>query len=446
MVLHRLGIPLQALEQIDILLRDDPTNRAYREFKASALGRIGDYAQAIADYEAILATDAGDTKSWLLYGHLLKTAGRTQDAMAAYRKSIALHASGEGWWSLANLKTVVFTDADIIAMQSALDRGDAADRAHFHFALGAALESRRDYASAFAHYTQGNSARRSACRYDPNEMSDFVARAEQVFTSEFFAARAGSGCPAADPIFVVGLPRSGSTLVEQILASHPQIEGTMELADMPAIARAVRGTQKDYPAAIAALPTGSLRDMGENYLARTQAYRRLGRAFFIDKMPNNFIHIALIHLILPNARFIDVRRDPLDCCVSVFKQNFAAGQEFSYDLQDIGRYYAGYVRLMAHFDAVLPGRVHRVVYEDLVANPEREMRRLFDYCKINFVEESLRFHENKRPVRTASSEQVRRPIFSDSIGSWRHFAPWLDPLKAALGPELDRSGMETGNE
>jgi hypothetical protein len=268
-----------------------------------------------------------------------------------------------------------------------------------------------------------------------------VARSKAVLTADLFASRAGQGCPAPDPVFILGLPRSGSTLIEQILASHSAVEGTMELPDITAMARRLSGARTTrepsaYPEILATLDPGALKALGEEFLERTRVQRKTDRPFFIDKMPNNFAHLGLIALALPNARIIDARRHPLGCCFSGFKQHFARGQNFSYGLADIGRYYADYVELMAHFDAVLPGRVHRVIYESMVADPEREIRALLDYCGLPFEESCLNFHQNDRAVRTASSEQVRQPIFKDAVEHWQNYEPWLDPLKTALGPVL----------
>ena len=440
--LHRFDDPAGAIAQIDILLKVDPKNASYLAFKAAALGLIGDYDTALTLHEAALAVTPADAPAWMRYGHLLKTAGRTEDAVAAYRKSLALHPRGEAWWSLADLKLLRFTSADVAAMRSLMQRGGTSpgDLAMLHFALGKAFEDAGDFAQSFLQYDMGNALKRSLQPHIAAGVTAYVDRAVALFTPEFFAARAGSGDPAPDPIFVVGMPRSGSTLVEQILASHSAIEGTMELADMIAIARKAMGSGKfdfaNYPGALADLDADALRALGADYLARTRVYRRAGRPLFVDKMPNNFMHIGLIHLILPNAKIIDVRRHPLACCLSAFKQHFTAGQPFSYDLTDLGRYYADYVRLMAHFDAVLPGRVHRVFYEELVRDPEEQVCGLLAYCGVPFEEQTLRFHENRRAVRTASSEQVRRPIFSDGLESWRSFEPWLGPLKSALGPVL----------
>ena len=443
LLLQQLDDPAGALAQIAILLAEEPNNAAYLAFQASALGLTGDYQAALTAHEAALRLTPGDARAQLRYGHALKTAGRTGDAVAAYRKSLALQPSGEAWWSLADLKTVRFSSGDRDAMRRLLQQAGLPplERATLHFALGKALEDESAFEAAFRQYDHGNAIKHAMLAYDARENAAFVARAAALFTQQFFAQRAGGGDSAPDPIFIVGLPRSGSTLVEQILASHSAIEGTMELSDLAAVARQTLGNgQPDftaYPGVLASLDGDALRALGAAYIARTRVYRRAGRPFFIDKMPNNFVHMGLIHLILPNAKIIDVRRHPLACCVSAFKQNFAAGQTFSYDLADLGRYYADYVRLMARVDVVLPGRVHRVFYEDLVAEPEREVRRLLDFCGVPFEDATLRFHDNRRAVRTASSEQVRRPLFREGLDNWRPFEPWLDPLKAALGPFLD---------
>ena len=439
LLFQQIGEPVAARAEIDILLGAEPRNAAYLVFRGAIGAQLGDTGPALADFEQALALTPDDPRIWVRYGHVLRTAGRFADAVAAYRRSLELKPSGEAWWALADTKTVRFTAADLAAMRALTDgmAPSQDDRAQLHFALGKALEDDGDFAGAFAQYERGNTLKRSVQRHDANEMTAYVRRAEAFFTPSFFAAHALGGCAAPDPIFVVGLPRSGSTLVEQILASHSQIEGTMELADMIAVARAAMGPGpfdfKAYPETLGRLDDPALKQLGETYIARTRAYRREAKPFFVDKMPNNFVHTGLIHLILPRARIVDVRRDPLACCVSIFKQHFAVGQPFGYSLSDLGRYYADYVRLMAHFDAVLPGRVHRVVYEDLVAAPEREIRRLFDYCGLPFEEATLRFHANPRAVRSASSEQVRRPINAEGLEGWRPFEPWLAPLKAALG-------------
>ncbi|HLY05660.1 MAG TPA: sulfotransferase [Rhizomicrobium sp.] len=443
-VLYRQNKCVEAIAEADRLLEGEPGNAGFRALKAAALGQIGEYAKAVEEYERLLGDQPAQPKAWMSYGHALKALGRRSDCTAAYRKSVALLPSlGEAWWSLANLKTRVFDPADIAAMKAQLARPDLndEDRWHLHFALGKAFEDDANYPHSFEHYREGNRLRRLALDYDAAEIADHVDRSCAFFTRAFFDARSGQGSPAPDPIFIVGLPRAGSTLVEQILASHSLVEGTMELPDIVSLARRLGGKMKrsdrsDYPEALADLDSHAVRALGDEYLARTRIHRRLARPFFIDKMPNNFAHAGLIHLILPKAKIIDVRRHPIACGFSLYKQHFARGQGFSYDLEDIGRYYTDYVRLMAHFDAVLPGRIHRVVYEELTADFEGEVRRLLAHCGLPFEEACLRFHENARPVRTASSEQVRQPIFTNSLEHWRHYEAWLDPLKSALSPVL----------
>ncbi len=443
-----------ALVQIDMLLADDPRDPGLRNLKAAALGRVGDYEQAIACYEALLRDHPVQPKAWMSLGHALKTVGRRADSVAAYRKAQEqAPALGEAYWSLANLKTFRFDQADVAAMRAQLGRPDLADedRLHLRFALGKALEDAGADEEAFQQYLAGNALRRASLEYDPDETAGHVRRCRATFTAGFFAAREGGGCQAPDPIFIVGLPRAGSTLVEQILSSHSQVEGTMELPDIPALARRLDGRSRrdeasSYVEAVAALDGEALREMGEAYLESTRVQRRLGRPFFIDKMPNNFAHVGLIRLILPRARIIDVRRHPLGCGFSGFKQHFARGQAFTYDLTDLGRYYADYVALMAHFDAVLPGCVHRVIYEALVDDLEGEVRRLLDYCGLPFEPACLAFHDNDRAVRTASSEQVRRPLFAEGVDHWRRFEPWLGPLKAALGPVLEAYPAAPGED
>jgi predicted Zn-dependent protease len=445
-VLYRANKPEAALEQVDRLLTREPRNPSYRNLKAAILGRLGDYDGATALYGGVLAEYPRQPKVWMSYGHALKTAGRRADCESAYLKSIELLPTlGEAWWSLANLKTFRFGPEDVARLRAQLARADLStdDRLHFEFALGKALEDAGEWEESFRHYAEGNRLRRAQIPYDPDENARHVRRSKATFTRELFAARAGEGCPAPDPIFIVGLPRSGSTLVEQILSSHSLVEGTMELPDVLALARSLTVRTDDapggrYPEILATLPPERLRALGEEYLARTRVQRKTAAPFFIDKMPNNFAHVGLIHLMLPNAKIVDARRHPLGCCFSGFKQHFARGQNFTYDLAELGRYYHDYVELMAHFDAVLPGRVHRVTYERMIENTEAEVRRLLEYCGLPFEEGCLRFYENERAVRTASSEQVRRPIFRDAVEHWRHYEPWLGPLAGALGPVLDR--------
>ncbi|MEO7207171.1 MAG: sulfotransferase [Steroidobacteraceae bacterium] len=444
-VLHRQNKPAAALREVNDLLEKDPRNPAYNNLKAAVLARIGELQDSIEIYSGVLAEYPAQPKIWLSYGHALKTHGRESDSIDAYKKCIELQPSlGEAYWSLANLKTARFNDSENKAMRLQLERADLAvdDRLHLHFALGKALEDNRDYTASFEHYAAGNQLRRGQMDYRPDEMSAHVARVKSLFDTQFFADRKEYGAPAPDPIFVVGLPRAGSTLLEQILSSHSQVEGTMELPDIAAIARSLvdKGKQSQtpgYSAVLATLDADQCRELGERYISQTRIQRKTAAAFFIDKMPNNFAHIDLIQLALPQAKIIDARRHPLGCCFSGFKQHFARGQGFTYSLEDIGRYFRDYVELMAFFDEVLPGRVHRVIYEAMIDDPEGEVRRLLDYCGLPFEDGCLRFYENERDVRTASSQQVRKPIFREAVDHWRHYEPWLDPLKKSLGTVVD---------
>jgi tetratricopeptide (TPR) repeat protein len=440
-MLYRQNKSEQAKAEIERLTDRDPRHPGYANLRAAILSRLGEYDTAIGLYETMLAEFPNQPKGWMSYGHALKTVGRQTDCVAAYRKALDLTPGlGEAWWSLANLKTVQFDDADRAAMAVGLEQPSLSDddRLHLHYALGKALEDAKRYEESFEHYAKGAAIRRGQVDYDPEENHADVARSKAVFTPALLAATAGQGCPAPDPIFVVGLPRSGSTLIEQILASHSQVEGTMELPDLIVMARRLGGKanrreDSTYPEMLADLTPEALRELGDEYLERTRVQRKTDRPFFIDKMPNNFAHTGLIHLILPNAKIIDARRHPLGCCFSGFKQHFARGQAFSYDLTDIGRYYADYVALMDHFDTVLPGRVHRVIYEAMIEDPEAQIRALLDHCGLPFEAACLSFHENDRAVRTASSEQVRQPIFKSAVEHWQNFESNLGPLKQALG-------------
>jgi predicted Zn-dependent protease len=444
MVLYRQAKAEAALTEIEKLLKLEPRNPSYRNLKAAVLASLGDYTDSIETYEAVLKEYPDQAKVWLSYGHALKTARRFDDSVAAYRHSIRLTPSlGEAYWSLANLKTFRFTAADVEAMRAALARDDLEpeDRLHFEYALGKALEDAASYEESFEHYSQGAKIRRRRVPYDAEETTGHLRRSVETFTPALFERHRGGGCPAPDPIFIVGLPRAGSTLIEQILSSHSAVEGTMELPDVPAIARELnarrsRDDESQYPGVVGSMSTEELRALGERYLAQTRVQRKTVAPYFIDKMPNNFMHVGLLHLMLPNCRIIDARRHPLGCCFSAFKQHFARGQNFSYSLTDAGRFYYDYVELMAHFDAVLPGRVHRVHYETMIDDTEAEVRRLLDYCGLAFEPACLKFYENERAVRTASSEQVRQPIYKDGVDHWKHYEPWLGPLKEALGEVL----------
>jgi tetratricopeptide (TPR) repeat protein len=435
LVLGRMGRPAEALELLDDIFEAEPEEIGHWNLKAATLGRLGDFDAAILLYEDVLAEAPMQPKVWLSYGHMLKTVGRQSDGIAAYRKAIELRPQlGEAWWSLANLKTVKFEEADIAAMEQALLAPGLSDedRLHLDFALGKAMHDAGQADKAFDHYARGNALRLKFQRYDPEEIKRTVDRCIEKFTAEAFAERPG-GCAAPDPIFIVGMPRAGSTLIEQILSSHSQVEGTSELPDIPILTHKLGA----YPKAILEASADERRALGEEYLKRAGVQRRTERPFFIDKLPNNWLYVPFIQLVLPNAKIIDARRHPLACCFSNFRQHFARGQSFTYDLEHVGRYYADYVRLMAHVDAVLPGRVHRVIYERMVDDTEAEVRALLNYCGLNFEPACLEFYKTDRAVRTASSEQVRQPIYRDATEEWRAYEPYLDPLKDALGPVLD---------
>jgi tetratricopeptide (TPR) repeat protein len=442
---YRAGNAELAARDVEHGLQEQPANPAYRALLAAVLSKTGEDRRTLGLYEALTAEYPNQARLWMSYGHMLKADGNQPGSVQAYRRSIALDPRlGEAWWSLANLKTVRFNEADVGEMETALRRDDLNhdERLHFEFALGKALEDLKRYESSFVHYSEGNRLRAMDSSYAPMDVAFHVRRCKQYLTREFFQTRAGVGCQAPDPIFIVGLPRAGSTLIEQILSSHSAVEGTMELPDITGLARKLAERQtdddvRDYVHLLGDVSSAEFRAMGESFLATTRIHRKLGRPYFIDKMPNNFGHAALIHLALPNAKIIDARRHPLASCFSNFKQHFALGQLFSYGLEEIGRYYRDYVELMAHLDAVLPGRIHRVHYESMVEDTEGEVRRLLAYCGLPFEESCLRFYENDRVVRTASSEQVRRPIYKSGVDHWKHYEPWLGPLKAALGPVLD---------
>jgi tetratricopeptide (TPR) repeat protein len=435
LVLGRMGRPTEALELLNDIFVAEPEEIGHWNLKAATLGRLGDFDSAIRLYEEVLAKSPMQPRVWLSYGHMLKTVGRQAEGIAAYRKAIEIRPQlGEAWWSLANLKTVKFDESDLSAMQDAMRSPGLTDEDRFHldFALGKAMHDAGQAEAAFAHYSRANALRLKSQPFRPEEISRAVDRSTTMFTAEAFAERPG-GCLAPDPIFIVGLPRAGSTLIEQILSSHSLVEGTSELPYLPILAH----KPGPYPKAVLDASEDERRALGEEYLRQAGVQRRTDRPFFIDKLPNNWLYVPFIQLVLPNAKIIDARRHPLGCCFSNFRQHFARGQAFTYDLEHIGRYYADYVRLMAHVDAVLPGRVHRVLYERMVDDTESEIRALLAYCGLEFEPACLEFYKTDRAVRTASSEQVRRPIYREATEEWRAYEPHLQPLKDALGPVLD---------
>jgi tetratricopeptide (TPR) repeat protein len=444
-VLCRRHLYPQAQAQAGKLLAADRANRDYRTLYAMTCVGLGQHERAIELYRELLPGARQPAELHLSIAHSLKTLGQRAPAVAEYQAAAAVRQGfGDAWWSLANLKTYQFTDVELGQMRAA--EADATtgsvDRYHLCFALGKALEDRQQYAESFAYYARGNALKRAASRYRPEVIELNTRQQIEVCTPELFARHKGSGAPAADPIFIVGLPRSGSTLIEQILASHSAVEGTHELADVPRMVVELQGRDWQlenprYPAVLAQMSAGDLRGLGEKYLRDTRSYRS-GKAHFIDKMPNNFRHVGLIHLMLPNARIIDARREPLACCFGNLKQLFAHGQEFAYSVEDIARYYRTYLELMRHWHAVLPGRVLRVQYEDVVADLEGNVRRLLDFCRLEFEPACVEFYRTERSVRTASSEQVRQPIYREALEQWRHYEPWLGPLREALGDALTR--------
>jgi len=436
---------LQAYDAINALLELEPDNTDYLSLCAAACVGLGRHEQAIVLYRRLLAASPGFAEVHVAHGHSLKSVGRQKEAIESYKKAAALRSSfGDAYWSLANLKTYRFSEDEIAGMRAeeSAPSTHPVDRYHLCFAIGKAYEDRKEYAESWQFYERGNRLKRAESRYDPDIFENNTRKLREACTAQFFAARAGFGLADSDPIFIVGLPRSGSTLLEQILASHSQVEGTQELHDIQRIALDMRVPREGlddlgYPAALADLAPEDFRSLGASYIDNTRAYRS-DKRYFIDKMPNNFRHIGLIHLMLPNARIIDMRREPVACCFSNLKQLFASGQEFTYCIEDIARYYRTYLDLMRHWDAVLPGRALRVWYEDLVEDFEGNVRHILEFCGLEFESACIEFHKTERSIRTPSSEQVRQPIFREGLYQWRNYELWLGPLKGALGDALIR--------
>jgi tetratricopeptide (TPR) repeat protein len=430
----------RAREESERLMAAEPRNPGVRVTHAGILMALGDVNGSIERYQALLQQMPRDSELHQSLGHAYKTNGESAKAIESYRRAVEVRPDfGEAYWSLANLKTYRFTDAELERMRhyEAQPYLQQADRYHLCFALGKALEDRGDYAESFTYYDRGNALKKEGSLYRAAAQERAVNKQMELCTPEFFAERRGWGCPDASPIFVLGLPRAGSTLLEQILASHSQVEGTMELANIPRLVGSLGSGDKfgdtHYPGVLPQLTAEQCREFGEAYIRDTRVYRT-GKPFFIDKMPNNFRNIALIQLILPNAKIIDARRDAMDCCFSNFKQLYANGHPFAYNLDDIGRYYRSYVSLMDHWDQVLPGRVLCMRHEDVLADLEGSVKRILEYCGLPFEPGCVEFHRTERRVHTASAEQVRRPINRDGVDQWRPYEPWLGPLKDALGP------------
>jgi tetratricopeptide (TPR) repeat protein len=434
-----------ALDQAKLLLDSAPDNLQFKSLFAIESMQTGDYDTALTAFDEILERLPADPLTLTSKGHALKTSGDYDDAVEAYRAAIRSNPHyGEAHYSLANLKVYEFSDAEIARMHDAEQNRDLSymDRVYLNFTLGKAYEDKRDFATSFRYYRQGNRLKKSQTTYKAEQMSDDLQAQREVCNADLFARRSGCGHDAPDPIFIVGLPRAGSTLLEQILSSHSQVDGTLELPNILSLSQRLRRRARQdgsarYPEILNDLSVEELEAFGKNYIDDTRIHRK-DAPFFIDKMPNNFRHIGLIHLILPNARIIDARRHPMACCFSGYKQLFAEGQEFTYDLSDVGQYYHDYVELMDHWDDVLPGKILRVHYEDVVADTQGQVRRILDYCGLRYEDGCVSFHETRRSVRTPSSEQVRQPIYTSGLDQWRHYEPWLGPLKSALGSVLHR--------
>jgi len=434
-----------AIVMLDKLLEIEPTNGVWLTMKAANLVEINEHQQALEIFESIIEKFPSHPQVHMSYGHALRAVGRAEESIAAYEKCIAQGTGlGEAFWSLANLKTYRFSEDKIAQMEAILrDKScDYRDYYHLLFALGKAREDRKEYQLAMAAYAKGNQVRGKSVPWSADRFHQDTQKIKSFFNEDFFSKNQSMGCQANDPIFIVGLPRAGSTLIEQILSSHSEVEGTAELADIIALARKIDGRAHRhdpglYPAALAQMNAAQFTEMGQSYLDSTAVQRVSDTPRFLDKMPNNFSHVGLINLILPNAKIIDARRHPMDCCFSGYKQLFASGQGFTYGQERIGRYYRDYVEIMDHWDNVLPGRVLRVHYEAMVEDTENQVRRLLDYCQLPFEEQCLKFYENKRTIRTASSEQVRQPIYRSGMNQWQPFEQWLAPLRDALGPVLE---------
>jgi tetratricopeptide (TPR) repeat protein len=434
-----------ALPVIGDLIRSDPANGFYRELSASALYEAGDFHQAIAQYEELLSDRRQRPGAWISYGRALRAIGKEEACLQAFWRAVEiLPAFAQAYRTLATVKTIRFPATTIDHLRELLARPALllSTRMQLHFALAKALEDAERYGEAFENYTKSQVLQHTGVSGSAGKFQAFVGQLKTVFTPEFFRARSDAGSPTRGPIFVVGMPRAGSTLVQEILAAHSAVERTGELHDLSLIVDRLQGEVRrnggpSFPDLLAMLPPERFHAIGQEYLESTRPRRKTGKPFFVDKHPQNFVNAGLINLILPEAKIVDARRHPLDCCFSIFRNYFPSAPPWSHDLEEIGRYYAAYVELMAHWDAVLPGRVHRIIYEELIAEPEREVRRLLDYLGLPFEQECLRFYEKEQAIMTTSVEQARRPIYDSGVGNSRNFEPWLGPLKAALGSVLE---------
>lgn len=451
---HDLGATLKEQgkeEEAIITLRKaldiDPNNAPTHYLYAAALALAGRTEDAAQSYKNAVLIDPELVGAHVGLGHVLKTLGDQEGGIAAYRAAIALRPNlGEVYFSLSNLKTFRFTDHEIEDMVQRINQDslDSESVVHFAFSLGKAFEDKKEYDRAFEYYIQGNEKHRASIVYDPVQTELAHRKMKDTYSEEFLQRIEKSEPGAKDPapIFIVGLPRSGSTLLEQILASHSLVDGTSELPDLGIVSQMIADKQKGrtFPAGILDMKDSEILSLGEEYLKRTMRHRR-GAPFFTDKMPNNFAHVGLLRAILPNAKIIDARRHPLDSCVGSFKQHFAKGQTFTYDMFELGEFYLQYDELMEHWNQLLPGKVLKVQYEDVVEDLETQVRRILEYCELPFEEGCVNFHETKRSVRTASSEQVRQPIYNKSLNTWKRFDKHIDDLKDILGPLLDPADL-----
>ena len=436
-LLYKRQLPYEALEQIQILLEKDKNNPQYLTLKAVNLALANQHDEAIKIFEIIINNKKIENNQlYLSYGHTLRAIGRLDESIQAYKNAITTKTGfGEAYWSLANLKTYQFTTNDIEDLKELLSSKDTKMDDYFHllFALGKAEEDNKNYKNSIAAYIKGNTLKSKQVPWDSKKFSYECDELISFFTKEFFEQYEGVGDQNSDPIFVVGLPRSGSTLIEQILSSHSLVEGTTELQNIIALSRKIANkkdtkSKSEYPSALSQIKKDEFKKMGEAYIQNTLDQRVTDKPYFIDKMPNNFVHIGLINLILPNAKIIDARRNPMDACFSCFKQYFAKGQHFTYDLDDIARYYKDYIRLMDYWKRLFPNEIFTINYEDIINNPNDRIEDLLDFCHVEFEENCLNFHQSKRPVKTASSEQVRQPMYKSGLDYWKNYANHLETL------------------
>ncbi|MFT6270172.1 MAG: tetratricopeptide (TPR) repeat protein [Alphaproteobacteria bacterium] len=450
-IYSKLGKFEKALVLANTLTEKDPNNTFYQVAKATALVGVGNLDAAIAIYQQIVATSKAEANVFLLLGHAYKTQGDIKASVSSYQQAYSIDPyCGDAYWSLANTKTYVFSPAEINKMLNGTKNQDVTvkDKIHLHFALGKAYEDqpldktdadhKAKYEKAFSHYARGNQLQRSTLTYSNENHTQFVQSQIEAFTPKLVEKLKHKGHNDAAPIFIVGMPRAGSTLLEQILASHSQVDGTMELHEILGLAATLskkKGDKPSYPHNLGSIPTEYFAQFGKKFITETKVYRQ-GAAYFIDKMPNNYMHIGLIKLILPNAKIIDARREPMACCFSGFKQLFGEGQEFSYSLTDIALYYKNYVRLMDHWQQLFPNEILLMRHEDMVSDTQAEIRKMLAFCGLDFEQACVDFHKNKRAVKTPSAQQVRQPIYTSGIEQWKHFAPYLQELQESLNSDI----------